>query len=304
VSLTSVFLTAQVRRKVTELPVPVTAVLLAATLGGLAGCSSEPSSSSSSPQNQSGGLGHIHGVGVDPGDGAVYIASHLGLFRVKDDEPPARVGPARDVMGFTVTGPGAFLASGHPGMEERTDPPHLGLVASDDAGQTWTHISEAGRADFHALATAGPTLYTFDSLSERVRRSVDGGKTWVVGSRLPALDLAAHPSKPDQVWAATTSGVQRSSDGGQTFTPVAGSPPLVAIEQPASELLTGVLASGEVLRASTKDTKWTRAGSVPGEPVTAFGVAGERTLLVATMQGVYRSDDAGATFRLLSGTAA
>jgi hypothetical protein len=32
-------------------------------------------------------LGHVHGLGVDPGDGALYVASHLGVFRITDGTP-------------------------------------------------------------------------------------------------------------------------------------------------------------------------------------------------------------------------
>jgi hypothetical protein len=41
----------------------------------------------------------VHGVAIDPDDGALTPA-----------------GPVIDLMGFTVTGPDRYLASGHPGL--------------------------------------------------------------------------------------------------------------------------------------------------------------------------------------------
>ncbi|MGH2838494.1 MAG: F510_1955 family glycosylhydrolase, partial [Thermoleophilaceae bacterium] len=59
---------------------------------------------------------HVHGLGVNPADGALFIATHTGLYRAPDGELAAeRVGDRyQDTMGFTVTGPDSFLGSGHP----------------------------------------------------------------------------------------------------------------------------------------------------------------------------------------------
>src|SRR5690606_34808611 len=57
-------------------------------------------------------LGHVHGLGVDPGDGTLYVASHFGGFRVGEDGTPERVADRwQDTMGFAVVGPGHFLGS-------------------------------------------------------------------------------------------------------------------------------------------------------------------------------------------------
>ena len=48
---------------------------------------------------------HVHGVDADPGDGAVLLGTHEGLFRYGEDGQE-RVGEALDLMGFTVAGPG------------------------------------------------------------------------------------------------------------------------------------------------------------------------------------------------------
>jgi hypothetical protein len=99
------------------------------------------------------GPAHVHGLGINPRDGALLIATHGGLYRVAAGEQEAeRVGESRqDTMGFTIVGPDHFLGSGHPDAKgfQAGDPPLLGLIESRDGGQTWRPISLRGEADFH-----------------------------------------------------------------------------------------------------------------------------------------------------------
>lgn len=95
---------------------------------------------------------HVHGLGVNPADEALFIATHTGLYRSGEgDSKSVRVGDSRqDTMGFTVAGADRFLGSGHP--DARQDLPSLlGLIESTDAGETWESISLLGEADFHVL---------------------------------------------------------------------------------------------------------------------------------------------------------
>ena len=88
------------------------------------------------------GMVHIHGLGINPADKRLYVATHYGLFRAGEGQASQRVGDlAQDFMGFTVAGPDEFLASGHPDPADRQQPPHLGLIKSSDAGQSWEPLS-------------------------------------------------------------------------------------------------------------------------------------------------------------------
>lgn len=85
------------------------AVPLGATVAGACGADEE------GPQADSAHPIHVHGLGVNPRDGALFIAAHSGLFRSPSESSSAEpVGPSQDTMGFTVVGPDRFLASGHP----------------------------------------------------------------------------------------------------------------------------------------------------------------------------------------------
>jgi hypothetical protein len=102
------------------------------------------------------GVIHIHGLGRNPADGALFIATHTGLFRMgSNNRSPERVaGLYQDTMGFTFVGRDHFLGSGHPGSIE-DDPPFLGLIESRNAGNKWRPISLRGTADFHVLEAQG-----------------------------------------------------------------------------------------------------------------------------------------------------
>ncbi|MFD3959240.1 MULTISPECIES: hypothetical protein [Streptomyces] len=79
------------------------AALLAAAAVLLAACTS-PDTETGTPAADP-GTGHLHGLGVDPADGAVYAAGHLGVFRLSGGKAVRVADRYQDTMGFTVTGP-------------------------------------------------------------------------------------------------------------------------------------------------------------------------------------------------------
>ncbi|MFG3542103.1 F510_1955 family glycosylhydrolase [Streptomyces clavifer] len=247
------------------------------------------------------GTGHLHGLGVDPADGTVYAAGHLGVFRLSDGEAVRVADRYQDTMGFTVTGPSTFLASGHPSP---TDPdarsPHLGLIRSTDAGRTWKPLSAEGEADFHALQQAGASLYGFDSQSGRLWASADHGRTWNKRAKQPLLDLAAHRKNPETVWAATGKGLERSTDGGRTFDAVPGAPALVAVDATGPGMLVALAADGRVL-SSQGGRNWTEHGRLPGGgvPTVVTAVTTQRLLAADSTDTIYHSSDAGRTWKIL-----
>lgn len=58
---------------------------------------------------------HIHGLGINPSDDKLYVATHYGLYTVEPDQAPQRVGElSQDFMGFTVAGPDEFWPAATP----------------------------------------------------------------------------------------------------------------------------------------------------------------------------------------------
>jgi hypothetical protein len=107
------------KRRSKRLRILTAGIATASTL--LTGCAdaTEPTPHEAHGSGQASGSGlrsaHVHGIAVDPTDGAVLLATHDGLFRLDEPTGAKLVSPAIDLMGLAVAGPGRFLASGHPG---------------------------------------------------------------------------------------------------------------------------------------------------------------------------------------------
>jgi photosystem II stability/assembly factor-like uncharacterized protein len=245
---------------------------------------------------------HVHGLGLNPADGALLIATHTGLFRTPAGETTAhRVTDRRqDTMGFTVVGPDRFLGSGHPDVREmRTKdlPPHLGLIESTDAGESWTPVSLLGQADFHVLRSAGGRVYGFDATNERLLVSRDGGVTWserALPGRRPIVDLAAHPKDVRRVVATTEFGLFESRNAGRTWKlldRVVG-----LLDWPASERLYLVTGMGEVRTSADGGKTWRQVGTLAEEPA-AFLATSADDLYLALHDGTVKiSTDGGASW--------
>ncbi|MFF9148584.1 F510_1955 family glycosylhydrolase [Streptomyces sp. NPDC014861] len=238
-------------------------------------------------------LTHIHGLGLH--EGTLYVATHEGIHSPGAGGAPVLVGDRRDdFMGFTVAPDGTFLASGHPAPGSG-GPSNLGLVASSDAGRTWTEQPLGGEVDFHALdAAPGGPVYGYDSTNGRLRVTHDR-TAWEDRATLRALDIAVSPTAQDTVVATTEAGVARSTDGGRTFTPGSGQV-LSYVSWGTADALHGVSPDGVLFRSGDGGTSWTRVGAVPGGAPQALTAVGARQLLVATGDGVYESRDAGRSF--------
>lgn len=287
-------------------PLAIGAAALAATVAAVGGCGGEDENGGGAngggvPISDPGPI-HVHGLGVNPRDGALFIATHTGLFRADRDESRAsRVGDRyQDTMGFTVVGPDLFLGSGHP--DARTgDPPFLGLIRSQDAGRTWEPVSLRGDADFHVLEASGDVVYGFgsDYDSRRIQFlvSADGGKTWDERHvPEPLIALAIHPRDAEHVVAAGERGLHESSDGGRRWRELGKEPGLV--DWQAADRLAMVTPRGETMTSRDGRT-WSRGAPLGGQPA-AFE-AERDGLYVALHDGtVKRSTDGGRSWAIRS----
>jgi hypothetical protein len=242
------------------------------------------------------GIGHTHGLGVDPADGSLYAATHFGLLRLEDGRMHRVANRYQDTMGFEVLGPGRFLGSGHPDFRE-DNPPLLGLIESKDAGQSWTSLSLRGEADFHAIEAAHDRIYAYDSTSETFMVS-DDGRDWDRRSQLVVLDFAVSPDDPQVVVAATDLGLRRSTDGGRTWKSVAGAPDLTLVAWDGD--LVGITADGAVNASGDAGRTWSPRGEIGGEPqaMALAAVDGPQLFVAVAERGILESRDGGRTFRV------
>lgn len=261
----------------------------------LAGCGTDTAAATEAQAGAQGPgedvtLEHVHGLGVDPADGALYAGTHHGLVRVSPDGALVRVADrVQDYMGFTVVGPKRYLASGHPGAEE-SGPGNLGLIQTTDGGQTWETLSLEGRADFHALDAAGDVIYGYSG--GRLLVSEDGSE-WTDREAMRIADLAVDPSQPERLLATTEQGLVLSEDGGASFEPVLGSPVLLLVDF-AEDAAVGISPQGAVYASTDGGRTWEQRGDVGNTP-EAFVADGE-AIYVADGGAILASTDGGVTF--------
>ena len=278
---------------------PRTIAALTATVAVL-GCGSNDDQPSAPAAPGDPGVIHIHGLGRNPADGALFMATHTGLFRMEssDDSAERVAGLYQDTMGFTVIGPDHFLGSGHPGSIDN-DPPFLGLIESRSAGANWRPISLRGKVDFHVLEAQGTTVYGFgsdwDTREARFMRSDDRGRTWTRVT--PPEGLLAQAIDPKDPRVSVALGEQSgwlSRDGGATWRQL--SVPGGMVTWTPELGLVAVDLRGVVRHATEPTGGWTEVGRLPGPPAALEGVGDE--LLAATHESqVLSSPDGGRTWR-------
>ncbi len=237
-------------------------------------------------------LTHVHGLGVNPKDGSLYIATHAGLFRAGEGQPKARrVGESeQDVMGFSVLGADRFLGSGHPGPLQ-SGPANLGLIRSDNGGKSWDTVSLSGEADFHVLRSREPMVYGFNASSGSLMVSSDSGQSW--DERKPPgamIDLAIDPESSARVVASTEQGLVSSADQGRSWKTLReGQLGLLAWAEVGT--LYFIDGSGQVSMSRDQGGSWQRRGSIADQPA-AFASAG-RDLYAALPDGTVKSSTDG-----------
>ncbi|MEH0844820.1 glycosyl hydrolase [Micromonospora sp. CPCC 205711] len=236
------------------------------------------------------GFGHVHAVATDPGSGALYVATHVGLFRLDDAHTAVRVSKdALDLMGFTVVGPGHFLASGH----SEDGPANVGLIESTDGGVTWRAKSLSGAADFHGLQAAHGSVYGYNSTDGAFMVSVDQ-RTWDQRSRVAMGEFAVSPTDAQSILAVGRGGLQRSTDAGRSWQTVAGAPAVGLLAWDRTGVWV-VARDGAVWSSTDGGQQWQRRGAVPGQP---HSIATHEGTLFAALAGdrVVATTDAGATW--------
>ncbi|AFR31284.1 F510_1955 family glycosylhydrolase [Arthrobacter sp. Rue61a] len=237
---------------------------------------------------------HVHGLTVNPDTSQVLLATHDGLFDVTK-EPATKIGGTNDLMGFTAGKDGVFYASGHPGPGSDLPNP-LGLLKSSDGGQSWEKVSRQGQSDFHAMTATKTGIVAYDG---ELRQSADG-QTWNTAAAgfAPAV-LAGHPDS-DTVLGTTTEGIQRSTDGGATWSLDKSGPVIQYAAFANPDEAAGVAPDGTTYYSADGGASWTKQGRIDGEVMAIAalkGADGKPWIWAATPDGIVVSTDGGTNFR-------
>jgi hypothetical protein len=200
-----------------------------------------------------------------------------------------------------------------------------GIYKSADGGRTWRHTGLAGthtiaRIVIHPVkpetvfVAASGHEWT-DNEERGVFKTTDGGATWkrvlYLSPRTGAIDLAMDPGNPDVLYASTwqrirrkwndprnepgygESGLYKSMDGGATWTPI-------------NEGLPPAASRGRIGLDVARSRPGTLYAFVDNYEIARKAKEGERDAYgrqradVIRGAEVYRSDDAGATWRKVS----
>ena len=225
------------------------------------------------------------------------------------------VAPTDANIVWVGTGEAANARSSHSGD---------GIYKSTDAGKTWTHM---GLADSQHIARViihpkNPDIvyvasmgHLFTTNAERgVFKTKDGGKTWekifYINERVGVVDLAIVESEPDTLYAATydkirlpwnyelggpESAIYKTTDGGKNWNRLAGGLPEgrigrigLDVFQKNPSILCAVVENGNTRELTAKEAE------------TAKRRGGGRTRVPTVGNEVFRSDDAGKTWRKIN----
>jgi photosystem II stability/assembly factor-like uncharacterized protein len=245
-------------------------------------------------------------LSVNPADGALFLASNTGLFRIEHGAgKPVKVtgvlgtpdgeGKISEALVVRFAEPDRMFGSGHPSAGAAL-PPALGLIRSSDAGKTWESVSELGTADFHALALSRDRIVAPMFGQAQIFVSGDDGRSWETRiAPMPLVDLTVDPEDPRR-WAATSDqGVFVSSDEGKTWRQ-RDPTPNVRLAWHAPDELYRIDPGGPVKVSADGGETWQDRGDAGGEP-QALTADGEGTLYTASLEGtVKRSRDGGTTW--------
>lgn len=253
----------------------------------------------------------------DPRDGTIYVAANSWTYggtvqRSRDDgrtwERSEQVALPEE-SGLTTkatwhvepghpTQPGRVWLGGDPGV----------LFRSDDGGDTWQPVRGilehstrdrwmpgAGGLTCHSIQVSAddPEVVHVGISAAGAFRSEDGGETWTPENANVAADfmpdpypevgqcvhkLLLHPARPERLWQQNHCGVYRSDDAGTSWERLDGNG----------------LPSGFGFPIALDPRDPDVAYVIPEEGAENRVTAGGRL-------GVYRTDDAGASWRLLEG---
>jgi hypothetical protein len=255
-----------------------------------------PSPKSLPPVEGMPSISHVHGLGVNPANRLLYVATHHGVFKITGPGRAERIANRyQDTMGFTVAGPNHFYASGHPDMREDL-PPLLGLLESTDGARTWQKRSLLGKADFHALRFAHARIYGYNSTGSEFMVSEDG-RRWQQLANLTLRDFAVSPTDPKIVFATTPTGLSRSDDGGRMWSKAEMPAQPVVLDWLLPDRLLVLAFDGSVWSSPDAGTTWEKRAVLPAPGPAALVDAGDR-IYAAVRGGIHSSSDGGRTWEL------
>lgn len=256
-------------------------------------------------------LADAHGLATDVTDPSkLYIASHHGLFLLKDEKELYRVGPAEDdYMGFSPhpSSPNTFFTSGHPAAGG-----NIGFQKTEDGARSWKQVgagADGQMADFHAMAVdqVDPSI-DYGYFRKSLQKSIDGGQSWQVLPASPEqiISLTADPKTKGTIYAATTQGIKMSRDAGLSWSDLSssltGAVTVLALSPSNPQEMLAYSESQNLVRSTDSGLSWSKISAFNGgvmlyisyskiTPGLIYGITQDAS--------IYKSLDSGLTWNKL-----
>ena len=194
---------------------------------------------------------------------------------------------------ISASDPNVFFLARQPG----------GLYKSTDRGLTWSSISPSLVAyDADPFNASNVLVARFTFFGPSVWRSTDGGASWSQMAESPEGVESIHYARdvPGRVLAASPTGLFASDDGGGTWTKVLDPPTGVVAASPNDSRYVYASESATVY-ANGAGTSWTES-TLDGVVLSLAGhLELPETAYAGIVGGLFRTDDAGASWRRVPG---
>ena len=252
----------------------------------------------------SGVPGHQNVFYMAPNNGGVWKSTDYGRVwtPIFDDQPTGSIG----ALAVAPSDPGILYVGSGEGLQRPDLSVGDGIYKSTDAGKTWRRMGLADGRQIAAIVVDPKDArrvyvavlgHPYGANAERgVFRSADGGETWqkvlYKDEDTGAVDLALDPSNPRKVYAVLWAARQGPWEYGNAYS------------GPGSGLFVSE-DGGSTWRPLTKGLPYAAEGLgrigiavAPSDPKRMYAVVeAERN---SKAEGLYRSDDAGESWRLVT----
>jgi hypothetical protein len=243
----------------------------------------------------------VRAVAVSPTSAATIVAGTSDGYAVTRNGGatwvPVTTGYGTSAILFDASNPSIILAA-----------TSAAVARSTDGGESFTPVL-LDSAYCLAADPASPAVVYAGTL-DHVYKSVDHGLTWAPVYTGPGHSfvnaIAVDPSSPQTVWAAMTfGGVQKSTNGGASWTAVSGGVPIsvsgIAVH-PTTSATVLLLGMNGVYRTTDGGTTWGKVTSLYGsDGAIVADRAAPGTFWAAGSDGVAFSIDGGTTWNRLNG---
>ncbi len=164
----------------------------------------------------------INGISFDPANADRFVvATYSGVFAVAPNGLTDHIAPKAGALTAMARHPSlssTLIASGYKNQKNK-----LGVVRSDDGGRTWAPVAQGweGPVAFHSIAYSLSEPSVVYGVDKNIQISRDAGKTWNPVGKTPGrvFDIAVSADDPMRIYAATETGLLRSTDGGESWQP-------------------------------------------------------------------------------------